>query len=91
MNRKMKTMQMLVVLLMMALLLVACGTAVEREAVGTRSYGSQEANVEEIIHKYIGKQSRLGRCSSDWKKAREEVRDNPTMRQELITALQSSN
>jgi pimeloyl-ACP methyl ester carboxylesterase len=48
MNRKMKTMQMLVVLLMMALLLVACGTAVEREAVGTRSFGSQEANVEEV-------------------------------------------
>ena len=39
-------MQKLVVL--MALLLAACGTAVEREAMGTRSFGSQEANVEEI-------------------------------------------
>jgi pimeloyl-ACP methyl ester carboxylesterase len=42
----MKRMQMLVVL--MALLLAACGAAVEREEMGTRSYGSQEANVEEI-------------------------------------------
>jgi pimeloyl-ACP methyl ester carboxylesterase len=46
MSGKLKKMQMLVVL--MALLLAACGTAVEREAVGTRSFGSQEANVEEI-------------------------------------------
>ena len=46
MNQKMKKMQIL--LLLMALLLAACGKAVEREAVGTRSYGSQEANVEEI-------------------------------------------
>lgn len=41
-----KKMQVLV--LMMALILTACGTAVEREAMGTRSFGSQEANVEEI-------------------------------------------
>jgi dipeptidyl aminopeptidase/acylaminoacyl peptidase len=32
----------------MALLLAACGKAVEREAMGTRSFGSQEAGVEEI-------------------------------------------
>ena len=50
-----------------------------------------EAEVEGVIHKYIGEQSRLGRCSSDWRKARKEIRDNPTMRQELITALQSIN
>jgi pimeloyl-ACP methyl ester carboxylesterase len=42
----MKNKQVLVVL--MALLAAACGRAVEREAVGTRSYGSQEARVEEI-------------------------------------------
>jgi pimeloyl-ACP methyl ester carboxylesterase len=33
---------------MMALLMTACGAAVEREAIGTQSFGSQEANVEEI-------------------------------------------
>jgi pimeloyl-ACP methyl ester carboxylesterase len=46
MNQKMKKTQILVVL--MALFLVACETTVEREAVGSRSFGSQEANVEEI-------------------------------------------
>jgi hypothetical protein len=33
---------------LMALLLAACGKAVEREPMGTHSFGSQEANVEEI-------------------------------------------
>jgi hypothetical protein len=40
--------KMQIFVLLMVLLLAACGKAVEREAVGTRSYGSQEANVEEI-------------------------------------------
>ena len=34
--------------LLIAPLLAACGTATEREPMGTRSFGSQEANVEEI-------------------------------------------
>jgi pimeloyl-ACP methyl ester carboxylesterase len=46
MNRKMIMTLILVVL--SALLLAACGTAVKREAIGTRSFDSQEANVEEI-------------------------------------------
>jgi pimeloyl-ACP methyl ester carboxylesterase len=46
MNQKLMKVQMLV--LLMAMLLAACGKAVEREAMGTRSFGSQEANVEEI-------------------------------------------
>jgi pimeloyl-ACP methyl ester carboxylesterase len=46
MNFKVEKTQMLVVFL--ALLLSACGTAVKREAVGTLSFGSQEASVEEI-------------------------------------------
>jgi pimeloyl-ACP methyl ester carboxylesterase len=37
-----------IIIVLMTLLLAACGAAVEREAVGTRSFGSQEANVEEI-------------------------------------------
>jgi len=50
-----------------------------------------EARVEEVIHKYIGEQSKYGRCSSDWRKASKEVRDDPAMRQELIEALQTLN
>lgn len=46
MKRKMKTMQAVVVL--MALLLAACGTRVERESIGKRNFGSQEADVEVI-------------------------------------------
>ena len=49
MNRKMKKMkekQILVVL--MALFLAACGAAVERESKANRSFGSQEASMEEI-------------------------------------------
>jgi pimeloyl-ACP methyl ester carboxylesterase len=40
--RKMQILPLLIVLL------AACGNAVGREAIGTRSYGSQEATVEEI-------------------------------------------
>lgn len=43
-----KVTKMLISVLLMALLLAACGRAVEREPMGTRSFGSQEANVEEI-------------------------------------------
>ena len=48
-----------------------------------------ENKIEEVIHRYIGEQSKYGRCSSDWRKARKEVRDDPSMRQELIEALQT--
>jgi len=44
MNPKVNKMQILVVLV--ALLLTACGTAVKRDPVGTHSFGTQEASVE---------------------------------------------
>lgn len=44
--------------------------------------------VDELIHKYIGEQSRYGRCSADWRKARKEVQANEQMRWELIERLQ---
>ena len=46
MNPKMKKMQILIVLV--ALLLTACGTAVKREPVGKQRFGTQETSVEEI-------------------------------------------
>ena len=46
MNEKMTKLQIMVVLISM--LLAACGTAVQREPVGSETFGSQEANVEEI-------------------------------------------
>lgn len=45
--------------------------------------------IDEIIHQYIGEQSRYGRCSADWKKARKEVKADEQMRQELIERVQS--
>jgi hypothetical protein len=45
--------------------------------------------IDKIIHQYIGEQSRLGRCSADWKKARKEVKANEQMRQELVEQIQS--
>jgi hypothetical protein len=45
--------------------------------------------IDEVIHQYIGEQSKYGRCSADWRKARTEIRDDKVMRQELIDKLQS--
>ena len=47
------------------------------------------AKVDEVIHQYIGEQSRYGRCSADWSKARKEVQADEQMRRELIEKLQS--
>jgi hypothetical protein len=48
---------------------------------------ANKAEVDEVIHKYIGEQSSYGRCSADWKKARKEINENPEMRKELIQKL----
>jgi len=45
--------------------------------------------IDEVIHQYIGEQSRYGRCLVDWRKARKEARVNEQMREELIKRLQS--
>lgn len=45
--------------------------------------------IDEVIHKYIGEQSRYGRCSADWRKARKEIKADEKMKQELIERLRS--
>jgi len=45
--------------------------------------------MDEVIHKYIGEQASYGRCSSNWAKARKEVKANEQMKQELIGRLQA--
>jgi hypothetical protein len=45
--------------------------------------------IDGFIHKYIGEQSIMGRCSPDWKKARKEIQDNPEMRNDLILKLRA--
>ena len=46
-----------------------------------------KAEVDEIIHEYIGEKASAGKCSADWKKARLEIQGNPKMRVELIAKL----
>ena len=45
--------------------------------------------VDKIIHQYVGEQSKYGRCSSDWRKARREIQASEKMKQELIEKLQT--
>jgi hypothetical protein len=46
-----------------------------------------KSKIEDVIHKYIGKQASYGRCSANWKKAHKEIKENPEMKQELIQQL----
>jgi hypothetical protein len=50
---------------------------------------ANKAKIDEVIHKYISEQSRYGRCSADWRKARKEIKENPEMRSELIEKLKA--
>ena len=43
--------------------------------------------IDEVIHQYIGEQSRYGRCSADWRKARKEIQANKQLENELIERL----
>ena len=45
--------------------------------------------IDEVIHKFIGKQSSYGRCSADWRKARKEIQESPEMKKELIEKLKT--
>jgi hypothetical protein len=45
--------------------------------------------IDQVIHKYIGEQSSLGRCSADWRKARKQIKESPEMKQELISQLKA--
>ena len=43
--------------------------------------------IDDVIHKFIGEKSSYGRCSSDWKKARKEIKADEEMKQELVERL----
>jgi uncharacterized lipoprotein len=47
------------------------------------------SKIDDFIHKYIGEKSRIGQCSADWKKARNEIKDDPKMKAELIAKLKT--
>jgi hypothetical protein len=50
---------------------------------------ANKEKIDGVIHKYIGAQSSYGRCSADWRKAREEINESPEMRKELIEELRA--
>jgi hypothetical protein len=50
---------------------------------------ANKEKIDAVIHKYIGEQSSYGRCSPDWKKARNEIKESPEMKQELLKKLKT--
>jgi len=54
---------------------------------GVEVTDANREKVDEIIHQYIGEQSRYGRCSADWKKARKQIKADEEMRSELVERL----
>jgi hypothetical protein len=48
-----------------------------------------KGKIDEVIHQYIGEQSSYGRCSPDWKKARNEIQESPEMKKELVEKLKA--
>ena len=48
-----------------------------------------KAKIDDFIHNYVGEKSRLGQCSPDWKKARDEIKESPKMKAELIAKLKT--
>jgi len=54
---------------------------------GVEVTDANREKVDEIIHQYIGEQSRYGRCSADWKKARKQIKADEEMRSELAERL----
>jgi hypothetical protein len=50
---------------------------------------NNKSKVDDVIHKYIGEQASMGKCSADWRKARAEIKENPKMKAELIAKLKA--
>lgn len=50
---------------------------------------ANKEKIDSVIHKYIGEQSSYGRCSADWRKARNEINESPEMKKELIEKLKA--
>ena len=42
-----------------------------------------KSKIDDVIHKYIGKQASYGRCSANWKKARKELEPIPELKRNL--------
>ncbi len=56
---------------------------------GIEENDKNREKIDSFIHKYIGEQSRYGRCSPDWKKARKEIAQDDAMRKDLVKKLKA--
>ncbi len=45
--------------------------------------------VDEVIHRYVGEQASLGRCSPNWSKARKKIQADEQMKKELMERLRA--
>ena len=45
--------------------------------------------IDKIIHRYVGEQSKYGRCSRQWHKALEEIERDEALKKELIDQLRT--
>jgi len=45
--------------------------------------------IEKIIHRYVGEQSKYGRCSAQWRKALEEIESDEALKKDLIEQLRT--
>jgi len=45
--------------------------------------------IDKIIHRYVGEQSKYGRCSPQWHKALEEIERDEALKKELIDQLRT--
>lgn len=59
------------------------------EEAGIEVTDENREEVDGVIHEYIGEESRYGRCSADWRKARKEIQADEEMRRELVERLQA--
>jgi hypothetical protein len=55
---------------------------------GVEATPDNQEKIDGVIHKYIGEQSKMGKCSADWKKAKKEIAADEKMKAELIAQLQ---
>ena len=56
---------------------------------GVQATDKNKEKIDEVIHKYIGQQSAMGKCSADWPKAKKQIEADAKMKKELIAKLQT--
>lgn len=48
-----------------------------------------KAEIDEVIHRFVSEKVSYGRCSSDWRKARKEIKADEELKRELVEELRA--